>query len=517
MDWSDGYVTDTQYTAGFYREMTPVFLTIAGLFTGSRMPDDGQPFTYCELGCGQGVGTAIMAAANPNGQFYGIDFNPGQIDNARRFAAAAGLENVTFIEASFAELLENKSEALTSFDYIALHGVYSWINSDNRQAILRFIEKTLKPGGAVYVSYNTLPGWTAMAPARRFMVEVAERKTGRSDIRAAAALDELDRLKEAGSRYFKANQSVEAQLKRARTLDKSYVTHEYLNASWHPLYVTDTIAEMTSAKLTYMGSATLVENLDTVFLPESLRQTSTSFGDVAFTELLKDFHSNKQFRRDIFVRGLNKLSTSNILELVKHFKFTLAVPHKSLKFNFSTILGDISGNKNIYEPLTEALDGTPLSVDELSKMPGIQIPVTDILQALCLLIYSSQVAVLRAKTPAAISAAHRFNEMILKEATRGRQLPYMVIPGSGLGMPLDLSHLSVLCAVAEGLHTMDTILPRMLALLGQNNLRLIKDGQPLTDPEAVTQEAKRQIGEVTTKLFPIWRRLEILPDTFFGS
>lgn len=349
------------------------------------------------------------------------------------------------------------------------------------------------------------------------MVEVAARKSGRSDIRAVAALDELDRLREGGARYFKTNPSAEAQLKRARTLDKSYVAHEYLNESWHPLYVTDTIVEMASAKLSYIGSATLVENLDTVFLPQTLRQSSASFGDVAFTELLKDFHSNKQFRRDIFIRGQNKLTTFDVSDLVKSFKFTLTVPLETVKLNFSTILGDINGNKDIYDPIIKALNGASLSLEELSNLPEFKTPASDILQALCLLIYSNQVIPLRATTASWLVSAHGFNEMVVREATRGRLFQYMIIPGSGFGMALDFGHLFVLGAFAEGLHSVETIVPRMLALLAKHNLRLLKDGQALTDPEAMQLEARRQINHILTELFPIWKRLEILPEAFFDA
>ena len=38
-----------------------------------------------------------------------------------------------------------------------------------REAIVSFINKKLKPGGMVLVSYNALPGWSAMMPLRAIM------------------------------------------------------------------------------------------------------------------------------------------------------------------------------------------------------------------------------------------------------------------------------------------------------------------------------------------------------------
>ena len=66
-------------------------------------PDPGSALTYCELGCGQGYSSNIVAAANPNVEVYANDFNPAHISGARTLAAAAGTRNVHFYDSSFAE------------------------------------------------------------------------------------------------------------------------------------------------------------------------------------------------------------------------------------------------------------------------------------------------------------------------------------------------------------------------------------------------------------------------------
>ena len=42
------------------------------------------------------------------------------------------------------------------FDYIVLHGVYSWVNAKTRDNIRKFIASRLKKGGIVYLSYDSL-------------------------------------------------------------------------------------------------------------------------------------------------------------------------------------------------------------------------------------------------------------------------------------------------------------------------------------------------------------------------
>src|SRR5690554_3935168 len=97
--WTAGYISDVAYTLGFYREMAPPFLDYVCALNGYTGPRR-TPMRYCELGCGRGYGTALLAAANPDSSFVGIDFNPAHIREARSLAERAGLANVTFLESS---------------------------------------------------------------------------------------------------------------------------------------------------------------------------------------------------------------------------------------------------------------------------------------------------------------------------------------------------------------------------------------------------------------------------------
>jgi len=121
-DWSDGYITSISYTSGFYEGLSPHSQSFALLYRGFAPPDMSQGFNYCELGCGHGFTTSLLAAANPNGAFWGIDFNPAHIASAEQLKRAAGVQNVTFLEQSFAEA---RNADLPQFDFISLHGVWS--------------------------------------------------------------------------------------------------------------------------------------------------------------------------------------------------------------------------------------------------------------------------------------------------------------------------------------------------------------------------------------------------------
>ena len=102
--WDDGYVTDVAYTSNFYREITPTWLAMTSLLLGHRPPDLARPFSYADLGCGNGFTTLVIAAACPHADVWGFDFNPAHVEFANDLAARAGLTNVRFVETSFADL-----------------------------------------------------------------------------------------------------------------------------------------------------------------------------------------------------------------------------------------------------------------------------------------------------------------------------------------------------------------------------------------------------------------------------
>ena len=121
VQWSDGYVTSIDYTSGFYPGLSPVSQNFSLLLKGLAPVRLAEGFSYCELGCGHGFSTTLLAAANPKGSFWGVDFNPAHIASAERLAAVARIENITFLEKSFAEIL---TASMPRVDFMALHGIW---------------------------------------------------------------------------------------------------------------------------------------------------------------------------------------------------------------------------------------------------------------------------------------------------------------------------------------------------------------------------------------------------------
>lgn len=118
-DWTAGYVADIGYTYGYYTELNPQRARLAFLYQGLVFPEIGSA---CELGFGQGLSANLHAAASVV-QWYGTDFNPSQAGFARELATASGAGAQLYDEA-FAEFAQRTD--LPDFDFIGLHGIWSW-------------------------------------------------------------------------------------------------------------------------------------------------------------------------------------------------------------------------------------------------------------------------------------------------------------------------------------------------------------------------------------------------------
>ena len=96
VQWSDGYVTSIDYTWDFIQVSRPSPKISVSCSKALIRSPIGEGFSYCELGCGHGFSTTLLAAANPKGSFWGVDYNPAHIAGAERLAAVARIENITF-------------------------------------------------------------------------------------------------------------------------------------------------------------------------------------------------------------------------------------------------------------------------------------------------------------------------------------------------------------------------------------------------------------------------------------
>lgn len=509
-DWTGGYVADIDYTYGYYQELNPLRVALAFANAGLEMPTMG---TACELGFGQGMSANVHAAATVT-EWHGTDFNPAQAAFAQEMAAASG-SGARFVDQAFADYCARTD--LPDFDFIGLHGIWSWVSDENRAIIVDFVRRKLKVGGVLYISYNTQPGWAPTVPLRGLLTSYAETMAAPGagiGNRIGAALDFADKLVETSPAFFNANPSVAARLKLLRTQNRNYVAHEYFNRDWQPMGFADMAELLGEAKLSYACSAHYVDHIESVNMTQPQRALLDELPDPVFRQSVRDFMVNQQFRRDYWVKGPRRQNALQRSEAIRRQRVVLTAPRSSisLKVRGATIEGGL--NEAVYAPLLDILsDYKPRTLGQLeTALAEHKINLLQILEAALILGSRSELSL--AQAPEAIKAAtassQRLNLKLFERARASDDTSVLASPVTGGGMQLGRVNQLFLLAHSQGKRGAAAWTDFVWMILSSQGHRLMKDGATLQTPEDNVAELLRQAQEFETTRLPIFLALGVL-------
>jgi SAM-dependent methyltransferase len=367
----DGYTREIDYTHGYSSILSPTHLRLVALNHCIPFPAR-RPLRYLELGCGNGVSLNIHAAASP-GEYWGVDANPSHVAFASDLAQASGA-NVRILGMSFAELL--KYQGLPDFDVIVANGVWSWVSDENRRCIVELLRRKLTDGGIFYVSYNALPGCAGIIPLQQILM-LHSKKSEQSDgilERLAAAIQFTIELRDAGSEFFARTPAAAECLSSMKSRNPAYLCHEYLNAHWRPLSFYETVDTLSEVGLLFMANADSVEYYDDLAFDEKSLTLLNSVRDPLLRETASDMLRNRQFRRDIFVRGSPSLSPADRMAALCRMEFALVTPPDDIPEAVNFGLASYSLSATPCREILEVLAGDHFrskTVAELTSMPSL--------------------------------------------------------------------------------------------------------------------------------------------------
>ena len=501
----DGYVADIEYIHHFCRELGPAWLNFVLAMQGIEPLQLESGFSCCDLGCGQGLSTNVFASCHPEGQFHAIDFNAAHIQGARGLARQAKLENVTFWEASFDDLAKL---ALPEFDFITLHGVYSWVNSDNRDKIIEFIRCKLKAGGVVYVSYNCLPGWSPNAPIRQLLVSCADMASDNLEEQIDASIAFVGRLKSMNLHYFSNNPSAGIFFDELSKRSRNYLAHEYFNEHWVQFYHADVARDLAVAHVDFAGSASFYDNLDFLRFSSEEQQLLNEIDDPVLKETVKDFAVNQQFRRDVFSRGRERLAPAVYQELISRRSFALIVPAVKNTITLNLPRGEVPFDPELYTFVLPALAERHYSLDELLNKPDIgRFGFDKVHQALMALLSAGYILPAVDPSPQALASTRLFNYAILERMVLKMEPQYLASPVVQTGIEVDwVQRLLLLCGLTESGDPLSFV----SGVMREQNYALIKDGAALQSWEENLEELDRQISSFNECLLPLLKRLGVV-------
>ena len=508
-DWSSGYVADIEYTYGYYAELNPQRVKLAFLNAGLAAPEFG---TACELGFGQGLSANMHAAASVC-SWHGTDFNPSQAGFAKELASVSGA-NAHLYDEAFGEFARRD---MPEFDYIGLHGIWSWISDENRQVIADFIRKKLKVGGVLYISYNTLPGWGTFAPMRHLMTEHAE-IIGANGVgivsRIDGALDFTEKLLATHPLFARANPLVNEKITQIKGQNRHYLAHEYFNRDWHPMHFATMAKWMESAKLTYACSAQYLDSVEAVNLTAEQQAFLKDIHDPMFKQTVRDFMVNEQFRRDYWVKGARQLLPVEHAQGLRDQRLIMTAHRSDVSLKVKGALGEATFSENIYVPILDLMTDHRIrslaQIEEAVKDAGITF--AQLIQAVMVLCGNGTFSAVQDDTATNKAKKHtdKLNTHLMLRARSSNDVIYLACPITGGGIGVKRFHQLFMLALQQGKKTPEdwaTLVEQILTSQGQ---KIVKEGKPLETAEQQLTELTAQANEFAMKQLPILKALLVI-------
>jgi SAM-dependent methyltransferase len=178
-----------------------------------------------ELGCGNGANILPLAYYRPRSSFVGVDGARTAIALAEQRRADLDLRNLALVHADF---LEAGAALQERFDFILAHGIFSWVSDETRDALFALCAARLRPGGLLYLNYNTRPGWDVRGIVRDFLLTQtarAEDLTSRTELARALAVSAAALFEAAEHPYSRL---LANELRFVSQSHASYIAHEFL-------------------------------------------------------------------------------------------------------------------------------------------------------------------------------------------------------------------------------------------------------------------------------------------------
>lgn len=507
--WNEGYVTELNYTSGYYLELNPERLKFVMLVAGYKPP---KIINACELGFGNGVSISIHENGN-NINWYGNDFNPSQVINAQQLI---GEENkLRIFDDSFEDFCDN--ENLPNFDYIGLHGIWSWVSKANWNHIVNFIKKKLNPGGIVYISHNCIPGWNNFAPIRELMLEVGD---GMNTIeqslneRFDSAVGFIKKLHEVDARYIKANETIMTRINNFPSSSKEYLIHEYFNRNWRPTSFKEMADILQPAKLNHLSSAHPLDLVDDINLTKEQVKFISGLENKVIKESSRDIITQQSFRRDIWAKGAVSLSKDERNHLLKDVRLIKSLPSGKFDYTVRGSLGQAKVSPKIYDSILSIMNDYKVkSISELAdSLAPNKINQNQLMQAILILLGVGQLSIVSegSENPVVINKAHNFNKSIIAKNMVEFKQQYLCSPVTGGGVMVDQFHQLFLQQHKFKSVEKSKLIDLTLSFLKQKRQKIVSKGRVVTDENEELNEIEKLVEKYVNDYLQIYKALKLL-------
>lgn len=260
-----------------------------------------------ELGCSFGGNIISQALYHPSAEFVGVDLSSTQIKHGMEIIEEMGLTNVRLEEKNILDI----DKDFGTFDYIIVHGIWSWVPDVVKDKILNICSTNLSSRGVAYVSYNTYPGWKRLEQFRDIMLYATRNKEDMSLAnRTVYGKEVLHLLGQTMNMDNNVRTNQEYKLRNLENVlnaNNYYVSHEYFEVFNDPVYFHEFAARAKTQGCAYIGDCSMNISYAT-WLPEAIKDNLLHLadGDYIAKEQYIDYVYDTQFRCSLLTKASNE-------------------------------------------------------------------------------------------------------------------------------------------------------------------------------------------------------------------
>lgn len=301
------------YSSHAFELTSPESLAVVARLFGLRSPAI-DTCRVLELGCASGGNIIPLAELWPQASFVGVDLSARQVEAGQQCIAGLGLANVQLHTLSVMDIQADFGQ----FDYIIAHGLYSWVDGQTQQHILKICRQNLHPEGVAFVSFNTRPGWNIVQTVRDLILfhtaQFTDAAAKLTQARAVLAFM-LSGLEGTDTPYGKL---LKDELNALTDKEDSYLYHEFLEENNHPVYFHEFMARARATGLEYLGDPEL-QTMPVDNMPPQIAQTLRTINDPVLAEQYMDFLGNRRFRNTLLCHAESVLDRNIGREFLDSF------------------------------------------------------------------------------------------------------------------------------------------------------------------------------------------------------
>lgn len=402
--WNDGYVMGIDYINAYFYGLNPLNIDFNLTLAGVKNTKDSS-ISYLELGFGKGYSLALHSVCN-KGEFIGVDFNPSFAFNTKELSPNSKIYNE-----SFKDFYKRAISEKMSFDYIVLHGVWSWINSKNKKYIQKIIDKCLNIGGIVYISYNSFPGWEGGYSLQKILKAFEERQNETPTTKIKNSLEILEQFSKIPMSFLQQNPKAKEEILYILNQDISVLAHEFFNKHWSCHHFLDIAEMMQECKCEFASSANVLWHFDDLTLSQEELNFLNTLQCPLLQEQIKDFFVNRKFRADLFIKGKCMLSTQEREQKLLKTAFVLLREDAKIQG-----LENIAEVQKIYSKILNFLtldNFAPKTIEQIIQ--ACDITLLQVLQILCVMMTYQITAPTQNISQTQIQNAKAFNHKALQQ------------------------------------------------------------------------------------------------------